>query len=109
MRQDGPRLEVTLSGATFWGRGVDVLLPYYGRVEPERVVFDFAWYDGEWPLIVEQLSTSRLLIVSGIVAAVGPDSRLAGMLTGRISETNDVWAHPNTWCDSTSHQFVLSR
>jgi Carboxypeptidase regulatory-like domain len=111
VRQDGPRLEVTLSGATFWGGGGDVLLRYYGRVEPERVVFDFTWYDGEGPVIVEQLSTSRLLIVSGIVAAVGPDSRLAGMLTGRIeaiSETNDEWAH-YSWCDSTSHQFVLSR
>ena len=108
VRQYGPRLDVTLSGATF--RGYEGA---YGRVEPERVFFDFTWYDGYLPLIVEQLSTSRLLIVSGSVAATGTDSRLFGMLTGRISETisetNDVWAGPNAWCDSTSHQFELTR
>jgi hypothetical protein len=73
------------------------------------VVFDFTWYDGENPYIVEQLPQSRLLILGGRVVATGSANRLAGTFTGLLSETEAIWADPIAWCYSTNNRFVLSR
>ena len=104
VQQDGAKLSVTLSGASFHARG-----GFGGRVEPGGVVFDFTWYDGEYPYIVEQVSQSRLLIVGGRVVVTGSADRLAGMFTGVFYETEAIWSEPIALCYSTNHQFVLSR
>lgn len=105
--QDGPQLAVRLSGATF-----HALSSFFGgRVEPGRVVFDFTWYDGEQPTVIEQLLTSRFLVLDGSVVAAVSANRLAGMFSGsfRIYETAWVWGGMMASCHSQRHQFVLSR
>jgi hypothetical protein len=115
-RQDGQKLWLTLSGATFYTwRGVagnpngDV----EGRVQPGGVVFYFPWADGnEQPYVLEQLPTSRAFLVSGDVVATGAANRFAGTLSGQIwiYETGNIFGvSAIAWCLSTSHQFVLSR
>lgn len=107
VRQEGPGLVVTLSGARFVAGDAQIV----GRVEPGRLVFDFNWYDGEGPYVVEQLTDSRLLVLDGIVVAAGPANRHAGTLSGtfRIFGAGGVWTTPIAGCSSNSHQFVLSR
>jgi hypothetical protein len=119
VRQDGPELAVTLSGATFLanrdaaGRHVGVR----GRVEPGRVVFSFPGGDGnELPYVLEQLPTSRSFFVVGNVVATGSANRFAGTLGGAfvvydgILGPNDITSRQAiASCSSASHQFVLSR
>jgi hypothetical protein len=120
VRQDGPELAVTLSGATFLGWSRDAAgrhVGVSGRVEPGRVVFRFPWGDGnEFPYVLEQLPTSRSFFVAGDVVATGSANRFAGTLAGDVAIYDGILG-PNditgpqaiAWCSSTSHQFVLSR
>ena len=116
VRQAAWRLDVTLTGATFFNSdgvagspNVDVV----GRVQPRGVVLYFPWGDGNDPLpVLEQLPTSRYLLVSGDVVAAGSANRFAGTLSGALSifETGNIFvAAPIGGCYSTSHQIVLSR
>jgi hypothetical protein len=107
VRQDGPRVEVRLSGAAL-RRPV-----FSGRVEPGRVVFDLGRWDANEvfePSIMEQLPTSRILGVYGSVTAAVSANRLGGALYGDfyIFDTENSWPYI-AGCSSESHQFVLSR
>ena len=108
MQQVGAQLDIRVSGSTVT---YGVVL---GVVEPERVVFDLAWYDdggGPEPSIIERLPTAGLLAVRGIVIAADSANRLAGALRGDLSTfaTDDTWRLPIAWCSSDGHQFVLTR
>ena len=85
-----------------------------GKVEPEHVIFDLAWYDdggGREPSIIERLPTSGFLAVRGIVIAADSANRLAGALRGDLSTfaTDNTWRHPIAWCSSDGHRFALTR
>jgi hypothetical protein len=105
VRQNGPRLEVTLSGATL-RRPV-----FFGRVEPGGVVvFDLGDSENNLPSIMEELPTSRFLGVFASVIAAVSANHLGGAFGGTFSifDTAFPWP-PIAWCYSESHQFVLSR
>jgi hypothetical protein len=117
VRQDGPTLDVSLSGGTFLPGTYEGRFP--GRVEPGRVVFDFWWYDGDLPSVAEQLAGSRVLVVYGSVIARGSANHLAGTLTTPFPDIplggvfsifeGGFLGRPIAWCASTNHQFVLTR
>jgi hypothetical protein len=105
VRQDGPRLEVTLSGASLMpGSG------FAGRVEPDRVVFDLYW-DG-WshpPRIQERLPDSRVLAVDGHAFVTGSSDHLSGTLAADIN-VGDIAAQTLVGnCRAPDHEFILSR
>jgi hypothetical protein len=108
VRQDGPRVEMTLSGARLRSR------PILGRLEPGRVVFDLNWYSesgtDDRP-ILEQLAASMFFSVGGGVTATISPSRLAGAFYGEfhVLDTDRYTARPIAECSSETHQFVLSR
>jgi hypothetical protein len=109
VRQEGPALQVTLTGPTLpdarWG--------FTGRVEPRGVAFDLRWQDGYEPVIVEALPTSNVFIIQGMAMTTGTVNRLVGSLSGefRVLDTWNVWAStpPAASCTSANHQFVLAR
>jgi Carboxypeptidase regulatory-like domain len=120
VRQEGPALALTLSGATFLGWSRDAAgrhVGVSGRVEPGRLLFGFPGGDGnELPYVLEQLPTSSSFFVAGNVVATGSANRFAGTLAGVIAifdgilGPNDITGRQAiAWCSSTSHQFVLSR
>jgi hypothetical protein len=100
VRQDGPRLYVTLSGDA---GGFD------GKVESGYLVFNLAWYDGEAPYVVERLTASTILTVYGSATVTGSANRFAGTFDGRLRVSEGVWSDTIAACNSTSHQFVLAR
>ena len=107
LRQDGSRLEVALSRATF-------TVPRFAgphisaRVVPGGMELSIPEYESP---LVERLPSGGVLIVWGDVAAAGSANRLAGRLDGEFStyETEDVWSSSTARCQSGSHQFVLAR
>ncbi len=108
VRQDGPRVTVTLSGPTFRGHA------FSGRVEPGGVVFDLPWHDSNDfadPSIIDLLPTSGVLTADGHVTAAISPNRLAGLFNAEFSifETEQSWARPIASCRSETHQFVLSK
>ena len=108
VQQAGAQLNIRVSGSTVTH---GTLL---GKVEPEHVIFDLAWYDdggGREPSIIERLPTSGFLAVRGIVIAAGSANRLAGALRGDLSTfaTDNTWGQPIARCSSDGHQFVLTR
>jgi hypothetical protein len=111
--QRGPELQVVLSGATFPVFGGTAHDSFGGRIEPGRVLFSLVWPDGDWPIVLEQLSTSTVLAFDGTVVATGPVDRLSGMLDGSIQVSEGDSTYPYSrhigWCYSARHQFVLSR
>ena len=118
VRQDASRLQVTLTGATFlaWsGVGGSSNGDVVGRVEPSGVMLYFPWTSDNEPPVLEQLPTSRYLLVSGDVVAAGSANRFTGTLSGqiwmfeKIFETGNVLETAIASCWSRRHQFVLSR
>jgi hypothetical protein len=109
VRQDGPRLEMTLSGATLRSR------PILGRVEPGRVVFDLGDVmdesDTDVRLILDKLATSGFLAIGGVASVTGSADRFSGALGGifQVFDTESIWSRSIAWCSSERHQFVLSR
>src|SRR5262249_3978325 len=83
--QDGPRLTVTLSGATL------VTGSFAGRFEPSMVTFDirglsfYYYYYATGPLdVVDQLTPSTALTLSGHVAATRSSTNISGNLEGVV-------------------------
>jgi hypothetical protein len=105
--QAGPTLGVRLSGAT--------LLPYFdgfsGRIEPDRIVFDLTWYDGEGPVVVEQIPWVGLFVPDGQAVVDGSPDRLAGSMFGpiRVFTSGSYSGSPSAWCSANDHQFVMTR
>jgi hypothetical protein len=112
VKQAGPILEIRASGATL--RENFSSRPFKGKVAPGLVQFDFLWYDGEPPYLVEDLPTSQILVVDGL-AEVSGSGRLEGKFFGqfRVFE-RVVFPHyfmdpPVADCYSLHHRFELSR
>lgn len=117
LKQDGPRLTVTLEGSKFVVDGSRTLNSFRGTVEPNRVTFVLNGYFADvfylyLPDVLEQLSTPTLFSVSGsAVTAVSP-AGLSGTLSGTIETLQSISVgrfQTIASCRSDGHQFVLSR
>jgi hypothetical protein len=118
VKQVGPALTVSLSGASFVtinGRAADVI---QGKVEPTSVSLSlgglgcFGYYYGCGPSLLEQVAPSRVFLPSGTVKLAISPAVLAGDLDGVI----EVHTGPGQGqftrtasCRSLRHQFTLSR
>jgi hypothetical protein len=109
--QDGARLNVALGGASLVGGS------FKGRVEPGLVTFDingpgFYYFYFTSPLdLLEELTPSSLLIVSGRVAGTPSPTAISGTLNGVLAVVaNPIVGSPRTSASCTgSHQFVLTK
>ncbi len=115
VRQHGPSLTVTLEGSKFFVQGSRTFNSFGGTVEPSRVTFRLsAWddYYGYDPDVLEQLTDTTLLAVSGWAETTVSSGRLLGKLSGAI---DTLQINPEggfrriASCRSTGHQFVFSR
>jgi hypothetical protein len=115
--QTGPRLDVSLTGATFVVDGSGKGDGFRGRIEPGRVVFtidygDFYYYRTA-PDIIEEITPSLYFGVYGSVAAAVTTGNLSGALNGTFfTVANDPFRRfrsPDRFCNSTAHQLVLQR
>lgn len=112
--QDGSVVTATLGSQTL------IVGRFTGRVEPSVVTFDlrgvdhsyyYGYYLGSPPDLLDQLSSTSVLTISGHVTATSTSSAVSGTLDGVIgtlpaplgSNTNLLAA-----CNS-QHQFVLTR
>lgn len=119
--QQGRELEALLSDATFAtskaGRGNR----FVGIAEPEQVRFTlyepfysyYPYYSADYPDVVEQL-TSGFLTVAGSAVLARFSRGLAGTMEGTFGfSPHDPRRGPSrsqtTWCESSSHRFVLTR
>ncbi len=76
------------------------------------MVFDFGWYDGEEPNVVEQLPGGPALVIWGeAVTPADTGGDLAGLFSGslRMHSTLSVWSPPMAACVSSQHEFLLTR
>jgi len=116
--QDGPQLNVVLSGARFAtvndkGHG------FNGRIIPGGITFYLSgWddyvYNGIYYNLVEILgeSPTKLLTVAGSVSATASPAGISGRLDGTISAVRLLGEYGNLdyWsCTSRKHQFALLR
>jgi hypothetical protein len=115
--QDGPRLTVTLSGADFIldrGRGN----AFSGFIDGgERVTFaigdgySYYVYYGQYDLI-ERLSNTSALIISGRVTAGLSSTGISGTLNGEFILTQGIvppFLRIQARCDGTAHRFEMVR
>ncbi|HXW08657.1 MAG TPA: carboxypeptidase-like regulatory domain-containing protein [Vicinamibacterales bacterium] len=114
--QTGPRLEVTLSGASFRALAGRSRNQFYGVAEPGHPLtfrLDPGWfyyyhYGNYFADVVEQLDESRSLTIGGSVEAAPGSSRIAGVLDGELVVRNLQFTTLAS-CRSSRHQFVLAR
>lgn len=119
--QDGPQLNVVLSGARFAtvndrGHG------FNGRIVPDGIAFSLSgWddyvYNGIYYNLVEVLTEgpagpTKLLTVSGSVSATASQAGISGHLDGTIAAERMLGEYGNEgyWsCTSRKHHFALLR
>lgn len=109
--QDGARLNVVLGGASL------VSGSFKGRVEPGLVTFEingpaFYYFYFASPLdLLEELTPTSLLIVSGRVSGTPSPASISGTLNGLLSVVaNPIVGTPRTSASCTgSHKFVLTK
>jgi hypothetical protein len=116
--QDGPVLEVLLSGARFATRDQRGN-SFTGRVAPDGVTFAFSGWDdyvywGIYYNLVEILAENppKLLTVSGTVSATATRAGISGLLDGSIAAVRALGQYANfDWwsCSSHTHYFALVR
>jgi hypothetical protein len=116
--QDGPQLQVQLSGAQFATRG-NRGDNFSGWIDPDRITFVFTgWndyvYSGIYFNLVEILSQvpSKLFTVEGEVSATASATGISGSFEGTIAvvRTLGEYGNSNWWsCSSRTHQFALLR
>jgi hypothetical protein len=116
LTQDGPLITARLSGANFLFVSRDY---FTGQVAAGRVTFPIAGRrvndDGTmelYPDLLEQLTDTSFVTVSGFATTTYAAGTLAGTLEGRIDVLRR--AAPNRFdevasCDSEAHQFVFER
>ena len=114
--QFGPELVVRLSGATFVSGGGDAGSRFRGRVDPNQVVLTLRPFDPYYyyyfPDVVEQLTDSWQLVVSGTATLTGAPAGLSGILDGAIFLIEgDIRRRPvpKDTCRSANHRITLSR
>jgi hypothetical protein len=111
--QDGPRLNVTLSGATLMNGS------FAGRVEPSTVSFDlrgvstyYGYYYYFTPFdVVDQLTASTALTLAGHVTATRSPTNISGSLEGVVAiVATPITTSPrvNASCFG-QHSFVLRK
>jgi hypothetical protein len=103
VHQDGASLSLTLSGPSEYSQSFD------GAIGPDAVAFALRDRDEGAP-IIEWLSTSGVLEISGSLIATAAPNRMVGTLSGtfRLFERS-YGLGQIARCFSTSHQLVLSR
>ncbi|MGH9313112.1 MAG: carboxypeptidase-like regulatory domain-containing protein [Vicinamibacterales bacterium] len=116
LSQDGPRLTVALEGSKFLVAGGRTLNSFGGTVEPNRVSFKlsefYSYYYYYLPDVLEELTATTFLAVSGSATTTVSPTGLSGTLNGPIETLQGVGSgrfDRVTSCRSTGHQFVLSR
>lgn len=115
--QNGPHVEVRLSGATFavspMGRGDR----FRGRAEPGGLsfflnahVYQYYGY-AAYPDIAEKLQDSRYIVIDGSVTASGTPARFAGVLDGayQVFGYDPAWGGTATVECRGGHEFALTR
>ena len=118
LTQDGSRIHVTLTGASFAISADDRLGDNFdGWVEPTRVRFFLNpfYYWGELPpFVVEHIGDTNYLIIEGEASVDLPTTRQTGILAGslRLFATSP-WSYKTPVslgeCSSDRHRFTLSR
>jgi len=114
--QQGPLVEVALSGATFVvdqaGKGDG----FRGKVEPGQALFTIDAYDYYYSRtagdVVEEIASDLYLAVSGSVSASVAPGRITGALRGVVGTfAFNPSAYPpySAFCFSADHRFALSR
>jgi hypothetical protein len=119
VEQSGPRLNVTLTGADFIltrGRGNH----FSGVIDgSDRVTFRISdasfyyyyYYGGQYDL-VERLTSTSALVVSGTATATPSGSRISGELAGDIGVTQGTtppFTRLSSHCYSPAHRFQMIR
>jgi hypothetical protein len=113
VQQNGPALEVVLSGAQFLYEPAR----FTGRVLPEKAMFTiygpddyYYYYSSRKSEVVERVSSS-LIVVSGTLDSAVAAGRLAGQWNGliRVVQGSDPRGPSRTDCYSSAHQFEFSR
>jgi hypothetical protein len=117
LRQDGPRLDVTLEGAKFFLQGSRPLNTFRGTVDPNGVAFQLTeiyedFYYFYYPDVLEELDPTTFLGVAGTVTATTSSSGSSGTLNGPVETLRHApfgRLERIASCRSSGHQFVLSR
>jgi hypothetical protein len=116
--QDGPKLTVTLDGATF---PADPLIGpgnrFFGSVEPDRVQFvAYTYYDegtGVYPpSVLEALDPPSHFTFHGKAVAASMGGGYAGTLDGALAVLRVLSVYDYqvvTYCSSANHEFLLSK
>jgi hypothetical protein len=115
--QQGPIIEVMLTGANFARDAAGKGDRFRGRLEPGQAVFrlsDYDYYYRYYPDVIEQISDSTFLTIAGSVTVGISSTRMSGALNGRIATLprdprQNVFPVPTARCDAASHQFELTR
>jgi hypothetical protein len=113
--QNGPTIDVRLSGANFWvqqGRGDH----FSGRIEPGRVTFAlgdsyYYYYYFAGGQVIERLPDGSLVGFNGFVDATQSASGLSGSLNGYVGVaqlTGNSGFKVLASCRSEHHQFALT-
>ena len=109
--QDGPRLHVTLGGATLKDGSLS------GRIEGNRVTFDirgvdiyfsYYYYLASAIDLLEEVSPLQSLIASGHVTATASGTRIAGTLSGVVALVANSNHQFTSGCRG-EHSFVMER
>jgi hypothetical protein len=83
-----------------------------GRFLGAELVFDLGggWWDyGDPPAIVERLTFSTFLVITGRIVVADHSGQLAGTLDGLIAITASDLVSTTASCRSADHRFVLKR
>jgi hypothetical protein len=112
--QDGPRLTVTLGGATFFkpSANTPTLNIFRGINDPGGVLFTlnagyyYSLFYSYWPDIAEQIGPNELLSLTGSASLSRNATGLVGTLNGEFVTTTTAMAR-RAFCRSTAHRFEL--
>ncbi len=118
LAQDGPQLSVALSGANFivtlgFGNSFSGVIDGSNRVTFNLI--DAAYYSSYYyghHSLVERISGTSTLVISGRVIAGLSSTGISGTLNGKFSLTNAIVApfvHFGSVCAGTAHRFEMVR
>jgi Carboxypeptidase regulatory-like domain len=118
LTQNGPDLEVTLTGADFAVNSAGKGSRFRGRVDPAGATFSFDtgdlyYYYGPsyYPDVVERLSTGMFLVLRGSAVTTLSSAGLTGTFNGSLVQYDSRF--PRNFvvngCSSPTNRFTLSR
>jgi hypothetical protein len=112
IRQVDSRISVQLGGREFSVNGPVTYNLLTGRVAGTTIVFDHLsgdWWGDYPPAIVEQLTSSSTLVITGRIVVSERGGRLDGTLDGRLDVMSQDGVMPTASCHATDHRVVLTR